>query len=96
MQLKFDTKIVMFKQHVCKQCYMSTTTTASGHNIYIKKGPIVIIVVLYSGVLGNVGRATCTFSICTGYDVIIVCPYTIATANVCMRTNLAGLSVIVA
>ena len=34
-----------------------------------------------------------TFSICTGYDVIIVCPYIIATANVHMRTNLAGLTV---
>ena len=34
MQVKFDTTIMMFKQHICKQCYMSkTTTTASGHTL---------------------------------------------------------------
>ena len=32
-------------------------------------------------------------NICTGYDVIIFCPYVIAIANVRMRTNLAGLIV---
>ena len=31
--------------------------------------------------------------ICTGYDVIIFCPYVIAIANVRMRTNMAGLIV---
>ena len=37
-----------------------------------------------------------TFSICTGYDVIIVCIYVIATTIVRMRTNLAGLIVALA
>ena len=27
MQIKFYTTIMMFKQHVCKQCYMSTTAS---------------------------------------------------------------------
>ena len=34
-----------------------------------------------------------TFSICTGYDLVIVCPYVIATRNMRMCINLAGVIV---
>ena len=49
--------------------------------------------IVSSNVRGGALRNNNTFIICTGYDVIIFCPYAIAKANVRMRTNLAGLIV---
>ena len=41
----------------------------------------------------DISQSTGGNIICTGYDVIIFCPYVIAIANVLMHTNLAGLIV---
>ena len=73
--------MIMFKQHVCKQCYMSTTTTTAIHYDRDHSHSIISSIV----VLGHWGMC----SICTGYDVIIVCHYVIATRNVRMRLIVA-------
>ena len=48
-----------------------------------------IVVLGHSGMWAGL-HVKITFSICTGYDIIIICPYVIATANVRMCTNLAS------
>ena len=76
MQVKFDTTIMVFKQHVCNNvtCLKQQQQSLAIHYDRDHSHSIVSNNVLVAGATRN----NTLSNICTGYDVIIVCPYVIA------------------